>query len=306
MSLLFYFDDILEFVMETKTIKNSIYGKNFRIYDLFLKSILFSSFFMVSSFFIYFLFYIFKNGVSHLNFKLISNVVDGVEKGILPVIVNTIYIVFLTLLISTPIGIGCAIYLTQYEKNQKIFNIVSFLTNTLASIPSILIGLFGYTFFCIGFGLGSSILAGCLTVSLTVLPNIIETAKESLLNVPSSYKKGALALGASKFKVIFNLILPSAMPGILTAIILSAGKIIGESASLLLTVGTANKLPKNILTHIFKSGKTLTLHLYFTAGNGNSRDSINICFAVAIILIFFSFLLNCLTKVIGHFAKNKS
>ena len=286
-----------------KIVKNSIYGKNFKLSDALLKFILFFSFFIVSSIFLFFIFHIFKNGLLCLNFKLINNIDNGVQKGILPSIINTFYVVILTLIIATPIGLGTAIYITQYKKQGKLSKFISFSTNILASVPSILIGLFGYSIFCFGFGLGSSILAGCLTVSCCVLPNIIETVKESLLAVPSSYKKAALALGATKFKVIFGLIIPNALPGILTALILSTGKIIGESAALLLTIGAANRLPQNILGHIFNSGQTLTLNLYYTAANANSKNTIGICYAISIILLLISLTLNLLTKLVGLVSK---
>lgn len=278
---------------------SSIYGKKFKLKDFLLNIVLYLSFILVSIIFAFFFFHVFSKGLEFFNLKLIFDRKDG----ILPFIINTIYVVVLTLLIATPIGVGCSIYLTQYCKKESLFNFISFTTNILASIPSILFGLFGFSLFCVGFGAGQSILAGTLTLCCAVLPNIIETTKESLLAVPSSYKSGALALGASKFKVIFNLIVPSALPGILTALILSAGKIIGESASLLLTIGGSNRMPEGFLSHIFESGKTLTLHLYYTAGAAVQKNSIELCYSTAIVLIIFSLVLNILAKSINSFFK---
>ncbi len=277
---------------------SSLFGKNFKMFDLILNCTLIFSFVVFIFILLVFFAFIIKNGISHLNFKLIYNKVDGIQKGILPVIINTFYVVLITLLISAPIGISVAIYMTQYAKSQKYLKLLNFLINILSSIPTILIGLFGYNVFCGVFGFSPSIFVGCLTMSFCILPNIIETSKEAILAVPKAYRNGALSLGAENFQIIFNLILPNAIPGIITAIILAAGKIMGESAALLLTVGASSKMPTNFLKHIFSSGKTLTLHLYFTAGNATSKNSFNICFAVALILIFMVFLLNCLTKLI--------
>ena len=280
-------------------IKKSVLKKKFKPKDLILKVILTFSFFIVMFIVIMFFYFIFSNGIQYLNFNLIYNNMGGVQKGILPIIINTVYVVILTLLISVPIAIGTAIYITQYAKYKKIVKIINFSINMLSSIPTILIGLFGYNIFCVFFGFAPSILVGCLTMSFCVLPNIIETSKEAILSIPKSYKYGALSLGAEKHQVIFNIIIPNAMPGIITAIILAAGKIMGESAALLLTVGAASKMPSGLIQHIFSSGKTLTLHLYYTAGNSNSYNSFQICFAVALILIFLTLILNCLTKLLA-------
>lgn len=276
--------------------QTSLYKQNFSLYDVFFKTITTFSAFIVIGVFLFIIIYILINGYSNLSLNLIFN---NSQNGILPVILNTIYVQLLTLLIATPIGITTAVYITQYKKHGKIIEFVNFITNTLASIPSILFGMFGYNILCILLGMPPSILVGCLTLACAILPNIIITTKEALNLVPASYKQGALALGASKFKAIIGLVIPCAMPGILTAIILSAGRIIGESAALLLTVGTSARMPRGILKHIFSSGRTLTLHLYFTAGNATSSDSMGICFAIATILLILTFTLNCLTKFVA-------
>ena len=283
----------------------SLLHKNFNLHDLILKILLNFGFFLTISIFICFIGYIFYHGLLHINAKLIYNLVDGVQKGILPIIINTIYVEIITLILAAPIGIGSAIYITQYAKNKRIIKCINFSINILASIPSILFGLFGYNIFCVVLGLKPSILVGCLTLTCCILPNIMETSKEAILSVPSSYKNAAFALGAGKLNVIIRLILPSAMPGILTSIILSAGKIMGESAALLLTIGTASKMPSNFLGHVFETGKTLTLDLYYTAGNATKHDSVNICFAIATLLIFLIFILNCLAKLFSNIFKNK-
>ena len=280
-----------------KNSANSLYKQTFSLYDVILKTVTAFSAFIVIGVFLCIIIYILVNGAPRLSLNLIFN--NNKHNALLPVILNTIYVQLLTLLIAAPIGIATAIYITQYKKRGKIIEFINLITNILASIPSILFGMFGYNILCILLGIPPSILVGCLTLACAILPNIIATTKEALILVPTSYKQGALALGASKFKAIVGLVIPCAMPGILTAIILSAGRIIGESAALLLTVGTSAKMPKGLFKHIFSSGRTLTLHLYFTAGNATSADSVEICFAIATILLILTFILNCLTKLIA-------
>lgn len=280
--------------------------KNLKVSELLVKLVLILSFALTFGIFFFILIYIFFKGISFLNFSLIYSKVNGGYSGILPTIINTIYVEVLTLLIAVPLGLGCAIYITQYKKKGPFNKCVDFLINILASVPSVLLGLFGYNVFCVTLGLTPSILVGSLTLTCCILPNIIKTSKEAILAVPKSYEQAAFSLGISKIRTILNLIIPSAMPGIVSSIILAAGKIMGESAALLLTVGTANKLPSNFLTHIFQSGKTLTLFLYFTAGNATTSNSVEICYAVAIILIIISFALNCFSKFLGKlFEKNQ-
>lgn len=282
-----------------QTKNNSLYFKKFNFYDLILKIILYIAAFVVFGIFIAILFYVIFRGVFYITPKLFYNVSNGIQKGILPIIINTIYVEILTLLISTPIGLAAAIYITQYAKSKKFKDLIDFAIGVLSSVPTIVLGLFSYNVFCVFLGFSPSILIGCLTLNFCVLPNLIKLSKEAILTVPKSYKQAALALGAENFKVVFGIILPSAIPGILTAVILTAGKIMGESAALLLTVGTAKKMPTSFFGHILKSGKTLTLHLYFCAGNATSKESVEICFAIGVILIFLIFVLNCLTKLVA-------
>lgn len=231
-----------------------------------------------------------------LNLNLLS-VND--KNSLLPEIINTIYIEVIALALALPIGFSTALYITHFAKNKAFVKLIDFSTEILASIPSILFGMFGYYLFCIFFGLKCSILSGGLTMTICVLPIIIQTTKHAILNVPKTYEYAALALGTSKLKTIFHIIMPCATSGILTGTILAIGKIVGESAALLLTAGTSTKLPSNILNHIFSSGQTLSLHLYFISGNSSTANSINICFATATILMILTFILNCLIKLIA-------
>ena len=220
------------------------------------------------------------------------------KNSILPEIVNTIYVALIALTFATPIGFGTAIFITHFAKNKKWIKLINFSTEILTSVPSILFGMFGYYLFCVFLGFKCSILAGGLTMAICVLPIIIQTTKQSIIDVPTTYEHAALALGASKLKTIIQIVLPCAMSGILTGLILAIGKIIGESAALILTTGTGTKLHSNIFTHIFSSGQTLSLHLYFVAGNASSANALNICFATATILLILTFILNFTTKLL--------
>ncbi len=275
----------------------SLHKKRIKVSDIIWRILIYISIIITVGIFAIIILYIIINGINYISLDFFTKAPNDSLEGILPIIINTLYVEVVTLLIAVPIGIGSAIYLTQYVKQGKFVKIIRFCTETLAGIPSILFGLFGYTVFCIMFGLGSSIIAGCLTMVICVLPNIVRTTEETLLTVPKSYKDGALALGAGKFRVIMGIVLPCAMPGILTSIILAVGRIMGESAAFLLTIGTGTKMPKNLFDHIFASGRTLTLHLYYMSGNSSTKDSMNICFGVATILLIMVFILNCLAKL---------
>ena len=249
-------------------------------------------------------FYIIGNGMGRINFKfLISSYSEspGGEKGILPMIINTFYVLVITMLISFPIGLGSAIYTTQYSKSNLLKKIVSFSSDILSGIPSVTFGLFGYSVFCSKYRLGTSIIAGCLTMAICVLPTIIRGCEEALEKVPEDYKEAAISLGANKLQVTFDIVLPSAMDDIINTISLCIGKILGESAILLYTVGMSYFMPKGIFSHIFESGRTLTLHLYQIAKQSNDVDSLSITFATATILLILIFLSNTIINLISRF-----
>ena len=191
--------------------------------------------------------YVFVKGFPYVDLQFLTTVTSVLQGtvGIAGNMVNTIYIVVLTLVIAVPIGIGSAIYLNEYARPGKMVRLITFATQTLAGIPSILFGLFGMMFFGITLGLGYSILTGALTLSLMVLPLITRNTQEALLAVPESYKSGALSMGAGKWYMIRTILLPSAMPGIVTGVILAVGRIMGESAALLFTAGSGYLLPRS-------------------------------------------------------------
>lgn len=247
--------------------------------------------------------YILVKGVPHISWSFLStsfSALDEERNGILPMIINTLYIVVITLLIVTPIGIASAIYLTQYARQGKLVKTIRFTTEVLSGVPSIVFGLFGYTVFCVMMGMGYSILAGCLTMTICILPTIVRTTEESLLAVPESYKEGALALGAGKTRVVLGMVLPCAMPGILTAVILGMGRIVGESAALLFTSGIATNMPDGVLSHVMSSGRTLTLHLYQTATEATDPAAFQIAYATAAVLLILVFILNRLAGLLSR------
>lgn len=226
--------------------------------------------------------YIVFKGAAHIDFgKLV------------PPIISTLYMVGIGLLISGPIGIGAAIYLNEYAKPGKFVNAIRFATESLAAVPSIIFGLFGMTFFLTQCKLGISIMAGSLTVSMMVLPTIVKTTEEALKTVPVSYREGSLALGASKFKTIIKVVLPNALSGILTGVVLGTGRIVGETAAIYLTAGTMYRFPEGPM----ESGRTLAVHLYLLAKEGISFDE---AYGTAVVLLIIILLLNLLTYFIGH------
>lgn len=211
--------------------------------------------------------------------------------GVFELIVTTLYMIGSTLLIAAPIGILAAIYLTEYAKAGKVVRLIRLATESLAGIPSIIYGLFGATFFVTTLQLGYSIIAGCLTVAIILLPVIIRTTEEALLAVPQSYREGSLGLGATKLQTIRKVVLPSAIPGILVSIILSIGRIVGESAALIFTIGTFAKIPDSLKD----SGATLTIKAYAVAKETGDIETACAIGTVVILLIIF---LNLLSKFI--------
>lgn len=238
------------------------------------------------------LFYIISNGIGQISFDFIFSEYKGDKHGIFAIIVNTLLIVILAVGISTPIGIFAAIYLVEYSKPGKILNLIRFATETLAGIPSIIYGLFGFIFFVTFFKFGFSILAGALTLSIMVLTTIIRTTEEALKAVPMSYREGSLALGASKLQTIIKVVLPSAISGILTAVILSIGRVFGETAALYFTAGMVARFPEGVMD----SGRTLAVHLYILAKEGLSFEE---AYATATILIIIVALINFLTSMVA-------
>lgn len=290
-------DDIL--FIDVKNIK-------FRKVKCFILNLLiYTSIILISLLLIGIICYILFRGLPHITFDFLINkpsVVKGIV-GIFPNILNTIYIIIMTLIIVVPIGIGAAIYLNEYAKNKKLVHIIELAIETLQGIPSIIYGLVGMLIFVQFLSFGTSLIAGAFTLAIMTLPLIIRTTEESLKSVPNAYREGALALGSGKWYMIRTVVLPSAIDGILTGTILSIGRIVGESAALLWTAGVANDIltvvesitPKN-------AGATLTVALYMYA---KERGEFDIAFAIATILLILTFIINALSKFTTMLLRNK-
>ena len=230
--------------------------------------------------------YIFYKGISYISFDFIfGDYSPAGGGGIWPMIVTTLYTIGISLLIATPIGILAAVYLQEYAKQGRLVKIIRFATESLTGIPSIIYGLFGAVFFVTTLKLGMSIISASLTLTIIVLPVIIRTTEEALKTVPQSYREGSLALGSTKLQTLLKVILPSAMPGILSGIILSMGRIVGESAAIFLTAGTVAAMPESI----FSSARTLTVHSYLVT---QESGDIGLAAAVGIVLIVIILALN--------------
>ena len=245
--------------------------------------------------------YVFVKGIRSVNLQFLTTVTSTLNKtvGIAGNIVNTLYIIVITLLIATPVGIGSAIYLNEYAKPGKLVRVIEFTTETLSGIPSIIFGMFGMMFFGTGLGLGYSILTGSLTLTLMVLPLITRNTQEALKTVPDSYRSGALGMGATKWYMIRTVLLPSAVPGIITGVILAIGRIVGESAALLFTAGSGYLLPKSgigFLKKILESGGTLTIQLYLSM----AKAEYSTAFGIAAVLLVIILVINWLTKVLSR------
>lgn len=244
--------------------------------------------------------YVFYKGIRAVNWQFLTTVSSSLKGtvGILGNIVNTLYIIVLTLLVATPVGIGSAIYLNEYARPGKIVSLIEFTTETLAGIPSIIFGLFGMVFFGEVLGFRYSILTGAFTMTIMVLPLITRNTQEALKTVPDSYRSGALGMGAAKWHMIRTILLPSAMPGIITGVILAVGRIVGESAALLFTAGSGNALPKagmGMLRKFTESSGTLTIELYLQMNKGKYE----VAFAIACVLIVIVLGINLLTKFLA-------
>lgn len=231
----------------------------------------------------------------------VTSVMNGTT-GVAGNIVNTLYIIAITLVTALPLGVGSAIFLNEYAKKGRLVRMVKFTTETLAGIPSIIFGLFGMVFFGELLKLGYSILTGSLTLSLMILPLITRSTQEALKAVPDSLRSGALGLGANKWYMIRTLLLPSAAPGIASGIILSTGRIVGESAALIFTAGSGYLLPRGMVRKIFESGGTLTVQLYLSM----SKGQYDAAFAIAAILVICIPVLNLATSLLtGSFKSGK-
>ena len=277
--------------------ENSIYNKKSRFSDNLLNFFIQFSTLISIVLLVVIIGYICYRGIPHFSFDYLINTTSILKKtvGILPNIINTLYMIVVTLLIAGPISIGGAIYLNEYATNKKLVHIISFTTEVLAGIPSIIYGLFGMLFFGGVLNLSYSILTGAFTLAIMILPIVSRNTQIALQAVPKSYREAALGIGATKLYMIRTVLLPSAIPGILTGIILAMGRIVAESAALLFTAGSLSILPTNVFSHLFSSGATLTIQLYLEMAKANYESA----FVIALILVVIVLLLNFTAKWIS-------
>ena len=241
----------------------------------------------------YLIVYILAKGIPHLTPSLFSIHYDSDNVSMLPSIINTLIMIGVALLIAVPVGVFSAVYLTEYaKKGNKLVKVIRTTAETLTGIPSIVYGLFGMLFFVTACHMSYSLMAGILTVAIMVLPTVLRTTEEALLAVPDSFREGSFGLGAGKLRTVFRIVLPSAIPSILSGVILSTGRIAGETAALIYTAGTMATLPKNLLS----SGRTLAVHMYVLSQEGLHTDQ---AFATAVILLVMVLLINILSSVIA-------
>ena len=276
----------------------SIYQKRTRIGDNILKVLIYLAAGVAIALLVGIMGYAFVRGLPQVSWQLLSTVQSSLKGtfGILGNIINTIYIIVITLIIAAPIGIGSAIYLNEYAKPGKLVRTIEFTTEILSGIPSIIFGLFGMVFFGMTLKLGYSVLTGSFTLTLMVLPLITRNTQEALKTVPDSYRSGALGIGATKWYMIRTILLPSAAPGILTGVILSIGRIVGESAALLFTAGSGFQLPKNLFGKLFESSGTLTIQLYLSMQKAKYDQA----FGIAVVLLIIVLVINLLTRFLTN------
>ena len=248
--------------------------------------------------------YVLIKGLPNISWELLSSKPSYLRGtvGILPDILNTLYIILTTLLFVLPLGVGAAIYLTEYATNKRLVGMIEYAAETLSGIPSIIYGLFGSLFFCMFLDLDKSLLAGALTLVIMNLPTIMRTTQESLKTVPQSYREGAFGLGAGKWRVIRTVVLPNCVEGVVTGCILSVGRIVGESAALLFTAGFAHTLT-GFFEALSSSGATLTVALYVYATEDGNFE---VAFAIAAILMILTLLINLSATLIGKYFERKN
>lgn len=266
-----------------------------KIIDRFILGLIWTFSILTIGYMLWIVVYIISSGLPSLSWKYIVLEYDSSVKGIGQFILNTIYTVVVSIAISCPIGIASAIYLTEYAKEGPVVNIIRFATETLAGIPSIIYGLFGLIFFVQILGLGWCILSGALTLSIMVLPTIVRATEEALKCVPKSFREGSLALGATKLTTIVKIVIPSAIPGIVAAVILSVGRIVGETAAVYLTIGYGLH-SYGFPEVIFQTARTLSVHLFYLAKEGLSFEQSS---ATAAVLLMLTLIINFITNIIS-------
>lgn len=274
-----------------------------RFYSNLMKTLMFFSTTIVSAIVVFFVLYVLLVGLPNVSWNLLSTKPSYLSGniGILPDILNTVYIIIATLVIVLPLGVGAAVYLCEYATNKRLVKVIDYAAETLSGVPSIVYGLVGMLFFCQFLKFKTSILAGALTLVIMNLPTVMRTTQESLKTVPQSYREGAFGLGAGKWRVIRTVVLPSCVDGIVTSCILSCGRVLGESAALLFTAGFAHSL-NGFFEGLNSAGATLTVALYFYA---KDQGEFEVAYAIAAILMILAFIINISASLTGRKLKGK-
>ena len=273
------------------------FEKKRKLWNTGVKAALYAASGLTAALLVFLIGYIFWRGVPYLTWELLSSQTSYIRNtiGILPNILNTVYIILVAMVIVLPLGVGAAIYLTEYAENKRLISAIEFAAETLTGIPSIIFGLVGTLIFVQLMGLGAGILAGGLTLVMMILPTVLRTTQESLKTVPQSYREGSLGLGAGKWRMIRTVVLPNAVDGIVTGCILAVGRITGESAALLFTAGFGLKL-NGFIKSLRTSSATLTVALYVYA---SERGEIDVAFAIALILMVLTLVINLAAGLAG-------
>ena len=274
-----------------------------RAYGLVMKSLMLLAAGLTCALVVFMVSYVLYKGVPNITWQLLSTSPSYLSDtiGILPDILNTLYIVIYTLFLVLPLGVGAAIYLTEYASDRKLVGIIEYAAETLSGIPSIIYGLVGMLFFCEFLGMQTSLQAGAFTLVIMNLPTIMRTTQESLKTVPQSYREGAFGLGAGKWRVIRTVVLPNSVDGILTGCILAVGRILGESAALLFTAGFAHAV-NNYFVGLHRPGATLTVALYVYA---KEQGEFEVAFAIAAILMALALIIDLAAGLVGRYFKRR-
>lgn len=287
---------------ETEPVRNTLSLRR-KVYSAAVKGLMLLSAGITVGLVLFLIAYVMVKGIPNITAELLTTSPSYLKNtiGILPDILNTVYIVIITLLIVLPLGVGAAVYLTEYASNKKLVDIIEYTSETLSGIPSIIYGLVGMLFFCQFLNMKTSLLAGGLTLVIMNLPTIMRTTQESLKTVPQSYREGAFALGAGKWRVIRTVVLPGSIDGIITGCILAVGRILGESAALLFTAGFAHTL-NGFFKGLTSAGSTLTVALYVYA---KEQGEFGVAFAIAAILIVLTLIINLSASLVGYIFKKR-
>ena len=283
--------------------KNNRLSLRRRLYIGTMRALMGLSAFLTCALVLFMIVYVLVRGLPNITWELLSTAPSYLTEriGILPDILSTVYIVLATLCIVLPLGVGAAVYLTEYAQNKKLVAVIEYAAETLSGIPSIIYGLVGMLIFCQFFSMKTSLLAGALTLVIMNLPTVMRTTEESLKTVPQSYREGAFGLGAGKWRVIRTVVLPGCVDGVITGCILSVGRILGESAALLFTAGFAHTL-YGFFDGLGSAGATLTVALYVYAKEEGEFD---VAFAIAAILMILTVLINLAATLVGRYFKKR-